>query len=73
MRENLENEGNIRLFKLIGVLCYKFHRHKGLSMQELKEMIERKELTFDDVEKMPETSYMTAILNTEVHRCMKKS
>lgn len=49
---------------MLGVFCYKFHRKANFSQQHLEEQMRENKITFGDVNKMPETSYMTILLNT---------
>jgi hypothetical protein len=66
LKENLDPNlfRDPRAFKMLGVFCYKFHRKANFSQQHLEEQMRENKITFGDVNKMPETSYMTILLNT---------
>jgi hypothetical protein len=69
MTENICST-NPRAFKLMGVFCYKFHRKSGFSQQYIEEQLRNKILDVSDISKMPEVSYMTILLNTEIYHCL---
>jgi hypothetical protein len=61
---------NPKAFKSVGIFCYKFLRKSGHSQQYLEERLRNKAIDAAMINKLPEISYMTIILNTEIYHCL---
>ena len=73
IRDLVEGQTDRATFRLEGLFCYKFHRRHDLAQQEYEARIRRKEMTYNDFEKMEPITSMNVIVNTEVFRAWARS
>lgn len=73
IKDILDHRFTLATFLLEGILCYKFHRRREETVQEYQKKLERKELGYDDFEKMEAVTTMSVILNTEIFRAWTTS
>jgi hypothetical protein len=69
----LSGRPDFAMFRLEGLLCYKFHRKRDETVQEYQERLRRGELALDDFEAMAPVAFMSVILNTEIYRGWARS
>lgn len=55
----------------MGVFCYKFHRKAFFSQQHIEKQFRNSEITTNEINNLPEISYQTILLNTEVENCLR--